>query len=174
MDKNNLTVNEIQEKDIPLIADYWFNAEPSYLEGMGVDVTKMPSKDDFKAMLYTQLTLPYEEKKAYGVIWYVNGEAVGHSNVNPVEYGDHAYMHLHIWKKDFRNNGYGVDFIKKSLPYFFKNLKLKKLYSQPYVLNPSPNRTLKKAGFKFVKEYVTSPGSINFEQPVKLWEIEQY
>ncbi len=94
MDKNNLTVNEIQEKDIPLIADYWFNAEPSYLEGMGVDVTKMPSKDDFKAMLYTQLTLPYEEKKAYGVIWYVNGEAVGHSNVNPVEYGDHAYMHL--------------------------------------------------------------------------------
>lgn len=39
--------------------------------------------------------------------------------------------------------------------------------------NPAPNKTLKKAGFELVKEYVTTPGPINFEQPVKLWCLSE-
>ena len=61
--------------------------------------------------------------------------------------------------------------VKMTLPYFFENLKLKKMYSEPYALNPAPNRILKKVGFEFVKEYTTIPGSLNFEQPVKRWEL---
>lgn len=57
------------------------------------------------------------------------------------------------------------------LPWFFKNLKLKKIYCEPYALIPAPNKTLEKVGFKFVKTYVTTPGRLNFEQPVYLWEI---
>ncbi|MUV02499.1 hypothetical protein GN157_02150 [Flavobacterium rakeshii] len=56
---------------------------------------------------------------------------------------------------------------------YFNNLKLKKLYCQPNAFNPSPNKTLEKAGFRFVKEYITTPGSITFEQAVKLWEINE-
>lgn len=173
MKKDILSVKELKEKDINLIADYWFTATPEHLKSMGVDPAKMPQKDDFKAALLTQLTLPFEEKKAYAVIWYVNNEPVGHSNVNPLQYGDHAYMHLHIWSKDYRSNGYGSEFIKMSVPYFFNNLKIKTLYCQPFAHNPSPNRTLEKSGFTFVKEFTTTPGAITFEQPVKLWEMKQ-
>ena len=38
-------------------------------------------------------------------------------------------------------------------------------------MNPAPNKTLARVGFEFVKEYVTVPGSINFEQPVNRWEM---
>lgn len=172
MDKPTLTVKEIEHKDVKLIADYWFNADREYLINMGVDIEKLPAKEDFTAMLQTQLTLPYEEKKVYGVIWYANDKPIGHSNINPLEFGNHGYMHLHIWDKQYRNNGFGVDFIKMSLPYYFNNLKLKKVYSQPNAFNPSPNKTLQKAGFKLIKEYITIPGSINFEQAVKLWEAD--
>lgn len=65
----------------------------------------------------------------------------------------------------------GLALLKMTLPYFFENLKLKVIFSEPYVLNVAPHKTLQKAGFEFVKEYTTTPGSINFEQPVKQWQL---
>src|SRR4051812_29081329 len=78
-----LTVKELDENNIPLIADYWFNATPEYLLGMGVDITKLPTREKFTAMLLAQLALPYPEKKAYALIWELDGKPIGHSNVNP-------------------------------------------------------------------------------------------
>jgi RimJ/RimL family protein N-acetyltransferase len=173
MDKNILTAREAEEKDIQHIANYWFTADEEYLKGMGVDIAKMPVQKDFSTMLATQLSLPYNEKKAYAIIWMVNGEPIGHCNLNPVVFGDHAYMHIHIWHAKDRKGGYGTELIKLSLPFFFKNMSLNKIYCQPYALNPAPSKTLVKTGFKFVKEYITTPGSITFEQTVQLWEIEK-
>lgn len=171
MNKNILSVRELEEKDIQLIADYWFTAEDAYLEGMGADLSKMPTPDQFMAALKTQLELPYEQKRAYALIWEADGEPIGHSNVNPAVYGEEASMHLHIWKPEARRMGFGSELVKMSLPYFFRNMKLRRIYCEPYALNTGPNRLLEKAGFTFVKEYITTPGAITFEQPVRQWEI---
>lgn len=171
MDKNILSVRELEEKDIPLFADYWFTAKDAYLEGMGVDLSKMPGREQFIDALKAQLDLPYTEKKAYALIWEIDGEPIGHCNVNPVTYGKEGSMHLHIWKPEARRLGFGSSLVQMSLPYFFNNLKLERIYSEPYALNPAPHKTLEKAGFTLVKEYITFPGAITFEQPVKQWEI---
>jgi [ribosomal protein S5]-alanine N-acetyltransferase len=170
MEKNILTVRELTQTDIPLLLGYWFNADTIYLESMGVDVTKLPNPDDFAAGLNAQLSLPYSAKKVYALIWELNGSPIGHSNLNPVEYGNEAYMHLHIWQPNKRYSGMGAELVKLSLPFYFDNMKLKKIYCQPYALNPAPHRVLQKAGFNFVKQYTTVPGYIAFEQPVILWQ----
>ncbi|MCW4470730.1 GNAT family N-acetyltransferase [Flavobacterium sp. MFBS3-15] len=171
MDNDNLSVREMTEKDIPLFANYWFTASDDFLKGMGVDLQKMPTREQFTQMLQTQLSLPYAEKKAYALIWEAEGEPFGHSNVNPVTYGKEGAMHLHIWKPEMRALGIGAEMVGLSLPYYFGNMKLERVYSEPYAHNTAPHKTLEKAGFTFVKEYVTTPGSITFEQPVKQWEI---
>lgn len=168
-----LNVREIEEKDIPLIADYWFKSEPEYLISMGVDLSKMPTKEQFASALKSQLSLPYREKKAYALIWEADGKSIGHSNVNPLNFGKEASMHIHIWEKENRRKGYGVTLIKLSLPLYFKNLQLDTIYCEPYALNPSPNRILEKISFTLIKEYITTPGAITFEQPVKRWEIKR-
>ncbi len=116
-----------------------------------------------------QLSQSYENKKSYCIIWQVDGKPIGHSNINKIVFGKEAYMHLHIWRPEERKKGLGTSFIKLTLPWFFEKSKLKKLYCEPYALNSAPNKTLQNAGFEFVKEYITTPGWINFEQPVKLW-----
>ena len=166
-----LSVREIQKKDIDPIIQYWMNADNAFLTRMGVDIGKMPGRDEWRQMLLEQLSQPPEEKKSYCIIWLVDNKAVGHSNVNKILFGEEAYMHLHIWNAEDRKKGYGATFIKMTLPWFFENLKLKKIYCEPYALNPAPNKTLEKAGFEFVREYITIPGWLNFEQPVNLWEI---
>ena len=43
----------------------------------------------------------------------------------------------------------------------------------PYALNPAPNKTLGRAGFSFSRHYIGTPGSINFEQEVNVWEMSR-
>ena len=171
MPKNILSVREIQEKDIDLIADYWLHSDPAFLMSMGVDLDKIPTREQLTQMLLSQINTAIEEKRAYCVIWELDGKQVGHSNTNPTVFGEEAFMHLHLWNSDGRKKGLGTELVKKTLPLFFKNLKLKRLFSEPYALNPAPNKTLQKAGFEFVKEYITTPGYLNFEQPVNRWQL---
>ena len=166
-----ISVREMKESDIQHIVDYWMNAKPDYLEGMGADINKMPPASSFFNMLYQQLKTPLTKRKAYVLIWELDTKPVGHCNLNPVQFGNEANMHLHIWSSGHRKRGIGVELVKQSIPYFFHNFHLKVLFCEPYALNPAPNKTLEKVGFTYVKEYSTIPGSINFEQLVKRWQL---
>ena len=168
---SNLSVREIQEQDIKFIADYWLNSDAEHLKGMGVDLTKVPTRKQLTQMLEAQLQLPIPQKQSYCMIWEIDGKPVGHCNVNKIVFGEEAYMHLHLWHSGNRQKGQGTELVKMSLPYFFENLQLKMLYSEPYALNHAPNSTLQKLGFELEKEYTTIPGSLNFEQPVKRWKL---
>ncbi len=172
MNINNLSVRELKEIDIPSIINYWLSSDTEFLSGMGADINKIPAKKNWEKMLAEQLSQSYKGKKSYCIIWLVNDEPVGHSKVNKIIFGEEAYMHLHLWKSDKRQQGIGAALVKLTLPWFFNNLQLKKIYCEPYALNPAPNKTLEKVGFTFIKEYITIPGSLNFEQPVKLWELK--
>ena len=167
------TVRECKENDIEIIADYFITASTDYLEGMGVDKNKFPKRDEYIVKLQHELTKPYSEKELYYIVWEQNGKAVGHSNVNNIIFGEVATMHLHVWNPQLRQNGLGTQFLKKTIPLYFKNLELKKLICQPYAKNISPNKTLQKVGFNFVKNYKTVPGPINFYQEVNLYEIHK-
>ncbi len=166
-----LSVREIQQSDIDPLSNYWFRSDPQFLINMGVDLSKMPTREQWENMLKEQISQPYLEKQSYCIIWLFNEEPIGHSNINRIIFGEEAYMHLHIWKYDKRAKGLGLQFVKMTLPYFFKNMQLKKICCEPYALNPAPNKTVEKLGFDFIKEYITVPGWINFEQPVKHWEL---
>jgi RimJ/RimL family protein N-acetyltransferase len=168
-----LSVREIQHSDIPLIADYWLGADEGYLRGMGVDPPKLMRREQWLEMLNAQIAADYPAKKAYAIILEVDGRPIGHCNVNPVEYGKEAFMHLHIWQGADRGQGHGLPLVRMAIPFFFKNLQLERLYCQPYALNPAPNRTLPQLGFSFVKTYTTTPGSHCFEQEVNLWVLEK-
>jgi RimJ/RimL family protein N-acetyltransferase len=173
MNNSDLSVREMQESDIDSIAGYWLHSENSFLQSMGVDMQKLPSKEQLSETLLSQLNTPLEKRRSYCIIWQIAGNPVGHCNTNPTYFGKEAFMHLHLWNARERQKGMGAIFIKMTLPFFFEKLQLKRLYCEPYALNEAPNRTLKKLGFSLIREYTTTPGSLNFEQPVKRWELSR-
>ncbi|MFT5779374.1 MAG: ribosomal-protein-alanine N-acetyltransferase [Crocinitomicaceae bacterium] len=166
-----LTVREIEFKDIELIADYWLKSDPDFLVMMGVDLSEVPSREQITEMLTAQIDTPLAKKSSYALIWELNREQIGHTNVNNIAYGVEATLHLHLWNSDNRQRGMGADLVQKSIPVFFENLKLGKLICEPYSLNAAPNKTLEKVGFEFIKKYTTKPGTLNFEQEVNRWEM---
>ena len=78
-------------------------------------------------------------------------------------------MHLHLWQRQLRRHGTGTKLLALTVPRLFHTLQLRRLYCEPYALNPARNAALARVGFELVKEHRTVPGSINFEQPVKCW-----
>lgn len=168
IDIMELNVRELGLDDIHYIADYWDSCSPEFLYGMGVEISKMPGRQEFVEMLTTQTGLPYSEKEVYALIWEIDGVPVGHTNINQIIFGEKATMHLHLWSPAIRKKGIGSELVRKSLPFYFENFKLNVLRCEPYCLNPAPNRVLKKVGFDFIKKYKTIPGPINFDQEVNL------
>lgn len=167
------SVREMTKNDVNLIIDYFLKSDPEFLKGRGVDINKLPGKKEWRKILLDELEKPVEFKKLYYLIWEINGTPVGHSHINDIIFGEEAYMHLHLWHPDDRQKGNGSYFLKESLFYYFKNFNLNHLFCQPYALNPAPNRTLERVGFKFIKNYETIPSWINFKQHVNLWEMNQ-
>jgi RimJ/RimL family protein N-acetyltransferase len=171
MKTSTLSVRPMTAPDVVLISDYWCTASDDVLRGMGADPAKMPTRDNWHQMLHTQLETPMLEKKSWCMIWLVDDVPAGHCNINKIVPGREAYMHLHLWQSDGRQKGMGAKLVAMTLPYFFENYSLEELYCEPYALNPAPNRTLAKVGFKLVRQEVTTPGILNFEQEVNLWKI---
>ncbi len=167
----SVSIRPLQQSDIPLLADYWASSTEAHLIGMGADPAKLPARDQLAENFRKTLELPVKERPSYAVIWLIDGLPSGHSNVNKLTFGDHGSMHLHLWNNPNRRRGMGTDLVKLSIRHFFEVLQLKTLYCEPYALNPAPNNTLPKAGFKFIKTYRCTPGSINFEQEVNRYRI---
>tara|TARA_B110000093_G_C12781413_1_gene330681 strand:+ start:81 stop:638 length:558 start_codon:yes stop_codon:yes gene_type:complete len=168
-----LTVREIQAKEIEKIVDYFVNADTEFLKGMGADKSKLPKKKEWIEKLESEFKKSYAEKEFYYIIWLFDNQAIGHSNINNIEFGKSATMHLHLWNNDKRKSGLGLDFLRLTIPYYFRNFGLEKLICEPSSENIAPNKVLKNLGFELVRTYDTTPGWINFHQTVNRYELKK-
>jgi RimJ/RimL family protein N-acetyltransferase len=82
-------------------------------------------------------------------------------------------MHLHVLLPGDRAAGLGSAAVRQSVDIYFEVLKLKRLFCEPNAFNVAPNRTLQRAGFKYVKTHMTVPGPLNFHQAVTRWVVER-
>ena len=169
MTDGELSVRPWQVEDFENIIDYFLKSGSDFLFDMRVDVSKLPSKEEWLKIMWSDFERTPENKQFYYVIWLLDDRAIGHSNINKIVFGQEAYMHLHMWHGPNRKKGMGVTLLKKTLPYYFERFQLKNLYCEPSASNAAPNKALEKLGFDFIKSYDTVPGWINLYQTVNRW-----
>ena len=170
---NQIDIKELDRSNLEFILDYWTSSSDEHLSSMGVDLNKVPSRKSLAEMIGSQIGLSDTDKQSLAFVAYLNDEPIGHCNVNQINLGDEAHMHLHIWNKDHRKKGLGSEMIKRSIPLFFERLGLQRLWCEPYAKNAAPNKALIKLGFKYIKSHITIPGAINFEQEVHTYVFEK-
>ena len=165
------SIREIERNEIELIINYFNQSEHAFLRGMGVDPEKLPNHRQWHQLILDDWMQPIENRQFYYLIWLIDNTPVGHSNINKIVYGDHAYLHLHLWEQDDRKMGHGTYFIKACISTYFEKFDLQTLICEPYALNSAPNKTLARTGFELIKQYETTPGWINFHQKVNRWTL---
>jgi RimJ/RimL family protein N-acetyltransferase len=169
----DVTAREMLLSEVGLIIDYFHGATPEHLETMGVDPSRLPRRAEWLDRYAKESALPVEQRSSFATIWLAGDRPVGFSTCNPVFYGDCANMHLHVIAPDNRQQGIGVQGVKQSAAIYFERLKLQRLFCEPNAFNVGPNRTVQKAGFKYLKTHMTVPGAINYHQAVTRWVMER-
>ncbi len=167
----DLTITELPPEHFAKVVDYFIEADPRFLLGMGAEKSLLPSRESWIAALQKEYDKPLRQKELFYVQWNYEGRPIGHSNINKIEFGAFANMHLHMWDASLRQNGLGRRFVELSITEYFEKFELQYLICEPYAANPAPNKTLPKLGFEFVRSYETVPGKICFPQMVNRYEL---
>ncbi len=109
----------------------------------------------------------------YYLLWFLDNIPIGHSNIDNIKYEETAFMHLHLWKSNFRHRNLGFQFLQKTIPLYFKTFALEKLYCEPKSYNKAPNRILEKLGFDCIKQSEKTPNWITFHQKVNEYVLNR-
>jgi len=141
---------------------------------LGVDPTRLPPREVWATMFDTLYSVAIEERGRFFLIWLMDGHPAGFSSCDKIVFGTQANMHLHVTKPAERRRGIGAQCVRLSVDIYFEKLKIKQLFCEPNAFNTGPNRTLQRAGFKYVKTHMTVPGPLNFHQAVNRWLFEPF
>jgi len=159
----------MRPEETHLIVDYFLKADAQHLARLGVDPARLPESSAWNTLLREDFQRPLTERHFFYVLWEIDGALVGHSHIGDIAYGKEAYAHLHVWQPDGRKRGYGTLLMRDSVAIYFAEFHLERLFCQPNAYNVAPNRTLQRVGFEYLDTIQTTPGWINFHQPVTRW-----
>ena len=168
-----LVVREMQPAEVGLRIDYFHDSSDEYLTMLGVDRAALPSRAAWRSDYAADYDLPVEKRGGVALIWELDGRTVGFSSADRIVFGEEAYMHLHKISPELRHKGFGVEFVKESARYYFRTLRLDRLYCEPNAFNTAPHRTLQRAGFRYQFTHEARPGPINFHQTTTRWMMER-
>ncbi len=161
----------LDEVDIRI--DYFHDASDEYLLKLGVDRALLPDRDAWRAYYERDYARPLTGRETYNLAWELDDRVVGFSSVDNIEFGEQAFMHLHVIEEPERRSGLGTEFVRLSIAEYFRVLELRRLFCRPNAFNVAPNRTLQRVGFRYVCTEEMQTGPINFPQPLTRWVLER-
>lgn len=155
--------------DFAVRVAYFHDAPEEHLARLGVDRVRLPDPVEWQASFAANLALPLDHRSEYGVVWELNGQLVGFSTADQIQFGAEAHMHLHIVDPGHRAVGLGTQFVRLTAAHYCDALRLTRLYCEPNAFNLAPNRTLQSAGFRYVRSRRCRPAPINTYQTTTIW-----
>jgi RimJ/RimL family protein N-acetyltransferase len=168
-----VVVRPMRLDEVDVRIDYFHDASDEYLTRLGVDRALLPSKDAWRVYYEEDYARPLAERETYNLAWLLDDRIVGFSSVDNIDFGEQAFMHLHIVEEPRRRSGLGTEFVRLSVDEYFRTLRLRRLFCQPNAYNVAPNRTLQRVGFRYVFTEEMAPAIINFPQPITRWVLER-
>jgi RimJ/RimL family protein N-acetyltransferase len=166
-------VRPMELAEVDVRTGYFHRSSDQHLGLLGVDRDALPSPQEWRRSYEEDHARPLTERRNYSLVWELDGRIVGFSSTDQIEYGEKAFMHLHVINGADRNAGLGTEFVRLSAAEFFRVLELKRLFCQPNAFNVAPNRVLQRVGFRYLFTKEMKPGPINTLQPVTRWVLER-
>jgi RimJ/RimL family protein N-acetyltransferase len=167
-----LTVREMQLSEVGIRVDYFHDASDEYLRVLGVDRALLPTRQAWHAFYEEDYARPIRDRVNFSLVWQQDGEIVGFSSADRIDFGKEAFMHLHVVKAGLRKSGLGTQFVRLSARVYFDALQLQRLLCEPNAFNVAPNRTLQAAGFRYLFTHKAQPSTINFPQVTTRWALD--
>ncbi len=168
-----LTVREMQLAEVDIRINYFHDASDEHLRLLGVDRSLLPTRPAWRAFYQEDYARPIRDRVNYSLVWRQGEQVVGFSSTDRIDFANEAFMHLHVVEENLRSTGLGTRFVRLSARAYFEALDLKRLFCEPNAFNVAPNRTLQRAGFRYLFTHEAQPSFINFPQVTTRWVLDR-
>lgn len=150
LDSTDVAVVDFTEADIDGFLRYWYDTDPGFLDAMGVDRGKLPSRRKMREMLELNLERDKRSGTPQNTILGIKlkGETVGVHELTHLTPGDSGILHAHIWDKAHRGRGIGIISYVKAMEVFFLRFDLARIVFESPAHNPGANRIKDKLGIE--------------------------
>lgn len=173
--RNDVSLRDLAEGDVPLLMDYWYRSPPGYVEAMGVDPTKLEPEETMRKRLIERARSmkdqPQSKSPALCVLY--QGEPIGVHVVNPVTEGESAVFHAHFWKRDLRGKGIGTVSYALASRLFMERFNLKEIYFKTPAQNTASIRVKEKLGIPYLGEEVIELGLVRAGTRAKVFRLRR-
>ena len=111
-------------------------APPTHL---GVARGLLPPRGAWNRLYQADYARPIEQREYYSLLWQLDGETVGFSSTDRIEFGAQAWMHLHLTAPTLRGTGLGAQFVALSARRYFEGLAIERMYCAPTAFTAAAN-----------------------------------
>jgi RimJ/RimL family protein N-acetyltransferase len=153
-------MRDLEPDDIAALVAYWHEAEPSYLDFLGVDREKLGTPADTRRRFESLLRTGDPDPERVAFVWTADGEPVAYINLHFVS-PDENYMHLHIIRPSIRGKGLASSLYATVMQIVFgefSRVEQLLLVTQPH--NEAINRMLTKVGLTFERRWYDEPDGL--------------
>jgi RimJ/RimL family protein N-acetyltransferase len=165
-DGQRLELRDLEPRDIDTLVAYWHDAEPEYLDFLGVDPEKLGTPDDTRARFAGLVRShggdageqPQQERVAF--VSTLDGEVVSYTNFHFVS-PDENYMHAHIIRPSARGKGLASSSFANLMRVVFRefaHVDQLLLVTQPH--NDAVNRMLTQVGLSAERVWYDDPDGL--------------
>lgn len=167
-----ISVRDLTEADIPMVLGYWFHSPPGFIEGMGVDLAKMPTEPIMEKNLREKVAAnrSLSASKLNALVIMHGQTPIGLHTINPLIEGDYGIFHAHIIDPKFRGRGIGLQSYPKACRIFLERFDLKKIVFKTPLRNVGAIRVKEKLGIRQIGEEVIGFSIIRDGTPAKVFE----
>jgi hypothetical protein len=165
-----LTVRDLEERDVGTIVDYWHQSTPEYLKSIGVDVRKLTSPEETRARILSSLAGPPAQRaRAYFVVTG-GGGMVGYTNLHlPTPH--EGYAHVHVLQPGVRMKAVARFLFPAILRLFFASFPIRKVIFQTSPENGNVNRMLARSGLRPARVELAHPDGMARPGQFNVYEV---
>ena len=153
---HEVVIRDIEKADVETLVSYWHDTDPAYISSLGVDLTKLASRDLTRARFLSSLPgAPQPPERATFVVTG-DGQLVAYTNLN-FKSMDEVYVHVHTVVRSSLAKALVYAYFPDMIRIFFDCFPITQLTMQTSPENHNINRFLAKFGLAGRRVYLATP-----------------
>jgi hypothetical protein len=95
----------MQLSEMSIRINYFHEASDEHLRLLRVDRSLLPTRQAWRTFYQKDYARPIRERINYSLVWRRGGQVVGFRSTDRIDFGNQAFMHLHLSEAEQRNTG---------------------------------------------------------------------
>lgn len=168
-----LVLRDLEEADIPALVEYWHDSDPGFLQAVGVDLSKITTREETRQRYLSMLPSPPGEERSRRLLVVADGERpLAYSNIN-IRSPQEAYAHAHILDPRLRNQGLASNLFLSLTRIYLHHFGVETLIFQTAPENEPVNRLLQRFGLTPRRVHMPQPDGMSRPGDFNLYQLSR-